>query len=298
MSKIYEALNRAELERGESLDSIAQRFAAIRLPKSPTPIQGLAEGAAKRSANKRDLESISSVAWHPNLKSLPSLQERGRALEQFRSLRSHLREMRDLGELKSVLVSSGLPQEGKSFVSANLAISLSRYKSASVLLIDGDMRRSSLPKLFGCPKTPGLTDYLSGQASFLEVMQRPKVEDARVQAGLNSLYFIPAGSDAENAADLSGSPRFPELLAAAADIFDWIIVDSSPVNLVSDGVNLARCCHGALLVARGGRTEYSMAQKAMAELKSSRVIGIVLNAVDNAPFTNSYYGYDPEPIKA
>jgi Mrp family chromosome partitioning ATPase len=96
----------------------------------------------------------------------------------------------------------------------------------------------------------------------------------------------------DKAADLSGNRRFEGLIAAAAPHFDWIIVDSSPVNLVSDGVNLARACDAVLLVARGGVTKYEIAQRAVSELKASKVLGFVLNAVKNPPATGGYYGYD------
>ncbi len=87
----------------------------------------------------------------------------------------------------------------------------------------------------------------------------------------------------DKAADLSGNHRFEQLIEAVSPHFDWIVVDSSPVNLVSDGVNLARACDAVLLVARGGVTRYEVAQRALAELKASKVLGLVLNAVKNLP---------------
>ena len=205
-----------------------------------------------------------------------------------------MQEFRDLNTLKSLMVSSGLPQEGKSFVTANLAISFARHKAGRVLLIDGDMRRATLHKLLGCPQGPGLTEFLAGTASILEVMQRPRADDADrpLPPGLASLTFNPAGTEHDKAADLSGNRRFDRLIAAAAPHFDWIIVDSSPVNLVSDGVNLARACDAVLLVARGGVTKYEIAQRALSELKASRVLGFVLNAVSRPPVAGGYYGYD------
>ena len=86
-------------------------------------------------------------------------------MEQFRSLRSRIFELRDISPLKTILVSSGLPQEGKSFVSTNLALSLARHKNSKVLLIDGDMRRYTLHQILGCESHPGLADYLAGKAS-------------------------------------------------------------------------------------------------------------------------------------
>jgi capsular exopolysaccharide synthesis family protein len=251
-------------------------------------------GAALDADSALDLPNIAQVRWAPSLHQLPALDQRGAAVEQFRSLRSRMQEFRDLNTLKSILVSSGLPQEGKSFVAANLAISFARHKAARVLLIDGDMRRASLHKLLGAPPGPGLTEYLAGKASLTEIMQRPIPGDTGhpLPAGLASLIFIPGGNASDKAADLSGNRRFGRLIAEASPHFDWIVVDSSPVNLVSDGVNLARSCDGVLLIARGGTTKYQAAQRALAELKASKVLGFVLNAVEDPPLTGGYYGYD------
>jgi capsular exopolysaccharide synthesis family protein len=241
-----------------------------------------------------DFDRIRPYVWRPLIQQLPALEERGSSVEQFRSLRSRMQEFRDLNRLKSLLVSSGLPQEGKSFIAANLAISFARHKAGRVLLIDGDMRRATLHKLLGCAQGPGLTEYLAGASSILEIMQRPVTDDPAhpVPSGLASLTFIPAGNEHDKAADLSGNHRFDRLIEAASPHFDWIVVDSSPVNLVSDGVNLARACDAVLLVARGGVTKYEVAQRAVAELKASKVLGLVLNAVMNPPIAGGYYGYD------
>jgi capsular exopolysaccharide synthesis family protein len=185
-----------------------------------------------------------------------------------------------------------MPQEGKSFIAANLALNLARHKNSKVLLIDGDMRCSSLHQYLGCDCYPGLADYLSGKASILEVMQyaeEVKDRDAMISAVLNNLAFIPGGEGGDRAADLSGSKRFDELLATAAPYFDWIVVDTPPVLLVSDAVNLARSCDAVLLVARAGVTTFPIAQRAQYELKASNIIGFVLNAVDTSPITESYY---------
>ena len=258
------------------------------------PIATARTAVALDADSALDLPNIAQVRWAPSLHQLPALEQRGAAVEQFRSLRSRMQEFRDLNTLKSILVSSGLPQEGKSFVAANLAISFARHKAARVLLIDGDMRRSSLHKLLGAPPGPGLTEYLAGKASLTEIMQRPIPGDTGhpLPAGLASLIFIPGGNASDKAADLSGNRRFGHLIAEASPHFDWIVVDSSPVNLVSDGVNLARSCDGVLLIARGGTTKYQVAQRALAELKASKVLGFVLNAVEDPPLTGGYYGYD------
>jgi len=250
--------------------------------------------ATQRRANDLDLSTIAVTPWSPAIIQLPALDDRGSAVEQFRSLRSRMHEFRDLNTLKSILVSSGLPQEGKSFIAANLAISFARHKASRVLLIDGDMRRSSLHHLLGCPSEPGLAEYLAGTATIGEIMHRAKSPEhgPPLHHGIASLTFIGAGKDSDKAADLSGNYRFDELIEVLSPHFDWIVVDSSPVNLVSDGVNLARACDGVLLIARGGVTKFEVAQRALSELKASKVLGFVLNAVTKPPVSGGYYGYD------
>ena len=193
-----------------------------------------------------------------------------------------------------MLISSGLPQEGKTFVAANLAISLARQKTSKVLLIDGDMRRYTLHKLLGCQSSPGLADYLAGRVNLSDVLQRAdrSTPIPVPSLGLANLTFIAGGNDSDRAADLSGNNRFGEMLEQLQPLFDWIIVDSSPVVPVSDAVNLARSCDAVLLVARGGVTRFTTAQRAQAEFKASRMLGFVLNAVENAPAGSGYYQYD------
>jgi protein-tyrosine kinase len=267
----------------------------VAAPLADDPIAAGYLGAKDKSSTPAfDPESVTTSVWSPSIPQLPALNDRGKSVEQFRSLRSRMHEFRDLNTLKSILVSSGLPQEGKSFIAANLAISFARHKAARVLLIDGDMRRSSLHHILGAPSEPGLAEYLAGTATISEIMHRPDHPEngPTLHHGLASLTFIGAGKDSDKAADLSGNYRFDELISQLSPHFDWIVVDSSPVNLVADGVNLARACDGVLLIARGGVTKFEVAQRALTELKASNVLGFVLNAVAKPPVTGGYYGYD------
>jgi Mrp family chromosome partitioning ATPase len=109
---------------------------------------------------------------------------------------------------------------------------------------------------------------------------------------LPNLTFIAGGHGGDKAADLSGNPRFRELIETVSPYFDWIIVDSSPVLPVSDAVNLSRCCDGVLLVARVGVTKYPVAQRAQSEMKSAKVLGFVLNGAVKYSNPGTYYGYD------
>jgi capsular exopolysaccharide synthesis family protein len=316
MSRIYEALQKAESERKFDrrepvLDIPDQQpvmttalvepedpvFSTPRFADTPALVtEPYPEPSARRAAEgPLDLSRIPTRPWALSLAQLPALQERGPAVEQFRSLRSRIFELRDISPLKTILVSSGMPQEGKSFISTNLALSLARHKNSKVLLIDGDMRRYSLHQALGCEPHPGLADYLAGKSDLLDVMQRPDTPQGPTGGAnpiLPNLTFIAGGNGGDKAADLSCSPRFGELIRQTSPLFDWIIVDSSPVLPVSDAVNLARWCDGVLLVARGGVTKFPVAQRAQSELKSSKILGFVLNAVHETPEIGGYYGYD------
>jgi capsular exopolysaccharide synthesis family protein len=317
MSRIYEALQKAESERKSERrepelgvpDQLASpamttavaepedaAFSTPRYAEAPILAEPYAEPSSRRiDGESLDLSRIPARPWALSLPQLPSLLDRGPAVEQFRSLRSRIYELRDISPLKTILVSSGVPQEGKSFISTNLALSLARHKNSKVLLIDGDMRRYTLHQILGCDSNPGLADYLAGKASAMEVMQRPEISQTVMASAtpiLPNLTFIAGGNGGDKAADLSGSPRFGELIRFAAPYFDWIIVDSSPVLPVSDAVNLARWCDGVLLVARGGVTKFPVAQRAQSELKASNILGFVLNAVQETPEVGGYYGYD------
>ncbi len=306
MSHIYEALQRAEAERRSGAQAVATpdepepqslAFAAAMPPVAAAvavapEVLAPAERLKPELANTSFLSDVRRRPWNPSLERLPALERGGVGVEQFRSLRSRLQEFRDLRSLKTVLISSGLPQEGKSFIAVNLAINLARHKSSKVLLIDGDMRCSSLHHYLGSEFHPGLSDYLSGKATLQEVMQLPeeaKDRDPSMTGVLNNITFIPGGDGGDLAADLSASKRFGEMLTTVAPYFDWIIVDSPPVLLVSDAVNLARSCDAVMLVARSGVTTFPVAQRAQQELKASNVLGFVLNAVDKPPMSGSYY---------
>jgi protein-tyrosine kinase len=285
MSRIYEALQRAELDRKGAPDLEDDRLVA------PTTFTEPEEPVAQ---NELDMNKVARHPWRPNMMSLPTLAERGEAVEQFRSLRSHIYQLRYQGALKTILVSSGTPSEGKSFVTANLAISLARNNERNVLLIDGDLRRPTVHKLFGGPSAPGLSEYLAGTADVTEVMQRNVEVEQNDSPGvrdLSNLTLITAGTSGQNSLELVGNHRIETLVEAVTPHFDWILIDSPPVLAVTDAVDLARAADGVLLVARGTSTPFDIAQRAQQAFANSRLLGFVLNAVKDAPKGGYYYNY-------
>jgi capsular exopolysaccharide synthesis family protein len=157
---------------------------------------------------------------------------------------------------------------------------MARHGKTRVLLIDADLRKPSLHAALGAPVTPGLSDYLQGAADEIAVVQRGAAEN---------LYVI-AGGCSQAPADMLAGSRFQTLMAHAADLFDWVIVDSSPVVPISDATVLAQHCDGVLLVVRAETTPFDLAQKARDEFRNSEVLGVVLNQVtDRSSHTPYYY---------
>ncbi len=286
MSRIYDALQRADLERQAAQGKDTAENSEPYFTSSSEDLPPIEAGVS--------LEKTVPRSWKPSLVSLPTLGDRGEGIEQFRVLRSQIYQSRDQNPLKTILVSSGMPEEGKTFVVANLAVSLARNRNNTVLLIDGDLRRPALHSILGAPSTPGLTEYLAGAADVNDIVQRnenPRVVEGGIMRGTPDLAFIPAGAGGDNSSELVANHRIEELVAALSPHFDWILIDSPPVLAFADAVDLARAADAVLLVARGATTPFDVAQRAQAAFANSRILGYVLNAVKETPRRTSYY-YD------
>ncbi len=306
MSRIHEALKKAEQERAQAGGAGAAPAPSIEAPMASlaAPVDDLAREtvpavlpAAVQTAlaEMTGMGQISSeelctkcrrVEWKPDKsKMLFFNRNNGQTMlgsEEFRTLRSKLYQMRGNQSLRKVLVSSALPGEGKSFVAANLAQVIVRQSGRKALLVDGDLRWSRLHDYLGAPASPGLTEYLRGQASEFEAIQR---------GPLDNLYFLSGGGKAQQPAELIGNGRLKSLLDKVATTFDWIIVDSPPVVPVSDAAVLADMCDGVLMVVQAEVTPLEMAQKARQEFHNKPLLGVVLNQVEAKRSHGSYYYY-------
>lgn len=286
MSRIYEALQRARREQeGEPVSEEDRACASTILPT----IEELPSIKADVS-----FELIVKHPWKPFMPAFPALAERGAGVEQFRRLRSRLYQQRYESPLKTILIASGMPSEGKSFVAANLAMSVARNSVNNVLLIDGDLRRPTLHDLLGASNAPGLSDYLAGTVDLIDVIQRYRNPEPVEVAGadiISNLAFIPSGKPGDNSSELVANHRIEELIATVSPHFNWILIDSPPVLAVTDAVDLARAADAVLLVARSASTPYDVAQRTQAAFSNSRILGFVLNAVKDAPRKGSY-NYD------
>ncbi len=224
------------------------------------------------------------MEWKPDLGTMLFMNgdDSARGTEEYRTLRSRLYHMREKMTLKTLLVTSALPKEGKSFTSANLAQVLVRQHGRRVLLIDADLRGPRLHLMLGTTPGPGLSDYLQGKNDEFSVMQRGAIEN---------LFFIPSGTGIEDPAELVGNGRLKMLLQRLEPLFDWIIIDSPPAVPVSDASVLAKACDGVLMVVRSNTTPSDAARKARHELPDEEQVGVVLNgtSTDAAPYERYYY---------
>jgi capsular exopolysaccharide synthesis family protein len=198
--------------------------------------------------------------------------------------------------MKTLLIASGMPGEGKSFVAANLAMTLARNSIHNILLIDGDLRRPTLHTLLGAPNTVGLSNYLEGHAEMTEIMQRDSGHGKSVGDGAGSianLTFISSGKTSDSSSELVANHRIEELIRTVAPHFDWIVIDAPPVLAVTDAVELGRAADAILLVARAASTPFEVAQRAKEAFGSSRILGFVLNDIKRAPAAGSgSYNYN------
>jgi len=219
-----------------------------------------------------------------------SADQAAQVVEAFRSIRMNVRYAADPNRPLTMTITSPGPNDGKSLVSSNLALSFAEA-GARTLLIDGDLRRGELAKTFGLTKKPGLVEYLDGTALIAEVLHP-------VQSHAN-LTVIQAGARRRRAPELLATPRLSQLINQMAGEFEVVIVDSPPLGAGFDAFALATATGNMALVLRSGMTDRKMAAAKMAVVDTLpvRVMGAILNGIklDGVYQYYSYYqGYAAE----
>lgn len=296
MSRIHEALKKAEQERisGQTPATIDRPPAEFSYADHQITAAVAAPATADREAvNGQTAEYLRfdeirarcvHTDWHPdpnvNVFSDAALSSHG--AEQFRTLRSRLYQLRSSQPLRTLLVTSSVPGEGKTFIATNLAQAVVRQPDRRALIIDADLRCARLHTVLGAPSAPGLTDYLRGEADEMSVIQHG-------QEG--NLCIIPGGNEVTNPSELLSNGRLKVLLERVTPVFDWVILDSPPCLPVADAGILAELCDGVLLVVRAGSTPSSTVQRACQEMQSRNLVGVALNAVLQSHLHSSHYYY-------
>ena len=298
MSRIHEALKKAELERGEepkAPEAVAADPSILTDDTAP-PLMAALEGRSREheiaSANFEPLtldalrQQCPPGEWKPDAKAVLFADASGHAhpsgAEEFRTLRSRLYHIRERQPLQSVLVTSALPSEGKTFVTLNLARAISQQEHRSVLVIDADLRISRIHEGLGAAPAPGLAEYLKGEADAMSVLQRGPDDN---------LFVITGGVANANPVELLGTGRLRTLLNRFTPVFDWILLDSPPAVFLSDSSILSKVCDGVLMVVQSGVTPFDTAQRACREFPEKQLVGVVLNRVPPGSGYGYYYYY-------
>jgi len=304
MSRIHEALQKARNQQSEAGPDLPDTAEIIEAGTSFIPQAPAADPLAdveplellRRSTGDPQhlLAQCPKSDWKSNAERLVFLGEdtHGSGQEQFRTLRSRLYQIRGNNDGFNVLVvCSAIPGEGKSFVSCNLAHAFAVQSGRRVLVIDADLRRpQGSTLLLGAAKTPGLTDYLSGDVPLSAVLQTGPIEN---------LYLIPCGTQVSNPGELISHNKFAKLIEQLRPVFDWIVIDTPPVLPIADARVVADCADGVLLVVNAQSTHANLAKRAANEFAPKHILGVVLNKTqDVTAHYYSSYGYDKQTAAA
>lgn len=289
MSRIHEALKRAEEQKPPAWK-----------PAEPSPLGFAGDGGFSSAqgvlppAKPGDmpmagrclrLEELRQRCIKPGWKLNPDYdvfstkQSSALCAEQFRTLRSRLYRLREKSPIRTLLITSTVPGEGKTFVALNLALAIARQHERRALLIDADLRASRLHVRLGAPSAPGLSDYLSGRADEFSVLQAdPKVE----------LFLVPAGRPVPNPSELLANGMLKSFIDGISPIFDWVIVDAPPVLAVADAGIIAEFCDGVMVVVRAGQAQHDLVRTTLQEFRGNNLLGVVLNGAEEG---TSYGGH-------
>jgi len=287
MSEIFDFLRKTEAER--------RRPSALNLnppidltPAEPIPVpvpeySEVVEAAAPvesriLSAGKFEVEN----STHQIRNALDPLTIVG---EQFRVLRSRLNLMQKQSGIKTVLVTSTVPQEGKSFTACGLAGVMAQEQGKRVVVIDADLRKPGSGREFGLNgkgNEVGIAQVLRGENEF---------NSSLLAASSPEFWFLPAGPLPSNPSELLSSPALERILKTAAELFDWVIVDSPPILALSDATLIAPLCDTVLLVVRANSTPSKLVLETVNKIGREKICGIVMNGQKHIHSSRYYYQY-------
>jgi capsular exopolysaccharide synthesis family protein len=255
------------LSAGPAADTPALAVASA--PAGPAGPNG--EGGTIRISSQLDSKVVVDVQMEPASR------------EEYRRLAAALHHAQEASGIKLVMVASAVAGEGKSLTAANLALTLSESYRRRVLLVDGDLRRPTQHSFFGLDVSTGLTDAL-------DAIDEPELTVHEVSP---TLAILPAGRPTSDPMAGLTSARMRRILEEARGVFDWVLVDTPPVGLMSDARLLAAMTDAAVLVIKANSTPLSEVLHAADALGRDRILGTVLNRVtaDERRIAYDYYRY-------
>lgn len=292
MSRIQDILSKAERDgntrrtRGLSDQTLIAAPAATGA-RAPQPLDDSPAAASvpwTPTATATAIEperTLSSSALDRYL--VAALAPQSLAGEQYRSLRTRITRAENGRAVRTILVTSPNKGDGKSLTAANLALTMAQEFQQRVLLVDGDLRRPEVHRLFGIPNGPGLADVLMGGV---------ELNQALVNVESHHLTLLPAGAVPGHPAELLGSAAMRRLLDTLRTRFDRILIDMPPVAPLADLHIVASMADGVLMIVRAGVTPKPAIERALAGLDVSKVLGLVLNeSGGNIAETATYHDY-------
>jgi capsular exopolysaccharide synthesis family protein len=281
MSRIQEILSKAER------DGTARRTRALVdeavAPPPPIAIPGIATSTAAPPFDPTHhapawTAAATAEAVEPQPARIPTgtldmhlaaaLAPQSLAAEQYRSLRTRIKRAENGRSVRTIVVTSPNKGDGKSLTAANLAITMAQEFQQRVLLVDADLRRPAIHKLFGFQEGPGLADVLMGAAELNQVL---------VEVPDYHLTLLPAGSLPSHPAELLGSAAMRRVLDTLRTRFDRVLIDMPPVAPLADLHIVAPMADGLLMIVRAGVTPKPAIERALAGLDVSKVLGLILN---------------------
>jgi succinoglycan biosynthesis transport protein ExoP len=225
--------------------------------------------------------------------------------ESFRALRTNINFVKLETNVKTVVFTSSSPQEGKTTVSINLAITMAQAGN-KVLLIDGDFRRPVISKIFGIPSLPGLTDVILGNYKWRDIvrsitdlmMGKMTMEEIMVNPGLDNLHIMTCGTIAPNPAELVSTKTNAEVIRETHEEYDFVIIDAPPVLAATDAALWGTKADGVIIVYQVGKVARGALKRAKAQIDNvkARIIGVVLNGLKaeispDYEYHDKYYYY-------
>jgi capsular exopolysaccharide synthesis family protein len=211
---------------------------------------------------------------------LTQVESNSSVAESYRQLRTSLLLSSAGHAPRTLLVTSSQPAEGKTTTSVNTAISLAQT-GAAVLIVDADLRRPRVHKIFNLKNNAGLCNYLAGDCDLASL----------IQIAMPNLYVLPVGPLPPNPAELLGSTKMKNVVDTLAANFDYVVIDSPPVSSFADSLILSALVEGVIIVVRSGFTPREMAQRTKAHLQSvgAKILGVVINQIKLQPHDYYYY---------
>lgn len=278
MSRLYETLKRVEREHRQPGTPSSEPTRAAEMLNSilsqPVELEGV---------------RLVKVQASPASRLVALTDPKSLGAEKFRALVTRLENLRFQRQMKSLQITSSGINEGKTTVSANLAMTLAKSGKAKVLLIEGDLHRPALASLLGLSELRGLVHWSSASQD----------EISNYLCRLNSmpLWFLAAGAICDHPSEILQSARFEEAFRKLSTWFDWIVVDSTPMLPVVDANLWSRLVDGSVLVVREGVALMRALKKGLEALDNPKLIGIVLNEaseLDRRNYVENYYLAEPQ----